>query len=93
MQKHLGETFEGVISGMNTWGIYVELPNTVEGLVRVTSLKDDYYFYDEEKYQMVGEHTNKVYNLGEKVKVVVTAADKVLRTIDFEFPEEESEED
>ena len=90
MQKHIGETFEGVISGMITWGIYVELPNTVEGLVRVTSLKDDYYFYDEEKYQMVGEHTNKVYNLGEKVKVVVVTADKVLRTIDFEFPEEDN---
>ena len=89
MSKHIGEEFEGVISGMNTWGIYVELPNTVEGLIRVTSLKDDYYFYDEEKYQMIGEHTKKTYNLGEKVKVVVTATDKILRTIDFEFPEEE----
>ena len=89
MSKHIGEEFEGVISGMNTWGIYVELPNTVEGLIRVTSLRDDYYFYDDERYQMIGERTNKTYSLGEKIKVVVSATDKILRTIDFELPEED----
>lgn len=89
MEQFMGETFEGVISGMNTWGMYVELPNTVEGMVHVTALKDDYYFYDEERYVMIGEHTNNTYKLGEKVKVVVTGVDKLLKTIDFELADEE----
>lgn len=89
MEQFIGETFEGVISGMNTWGMYVELPNTVEGMVHVTALKDDYYFYDEERYLMIGEHTNNTYKLGEKVKVVVTGVDKLLKTIDFELADEE----
>lgn len=88
MAQFIGETFEGVISGMNTWGMYVELPNTVEGMVHVTALKDDYYFYDEERYVMVGEHTNKTYKLGEKVEVVCTSVDKLLKTIDFELAED-----
>lgn len=91
MEQFIGETFEGVISGMNTWGMYVELPNTVEGMVHVTALKDDYYFYDEERYLMIGERTNKTYKLGEKVKVVVTGVDKLLKTIDFELADEEGD--
>ena len=91
MEQFIGETFEGVISGMNTWGMYVELPNTVEGMVHVTALKDDYYFYDEERYLMIGERTNKTYKLGEKVKVVVTGVDKLLKTIDFELADEEED--
>lgn len=91
MEQFMGETFEGVISGMNTWGMYVELPNTVEGMVHVTALKDDYYFYDEERYVMIGEHTNNTYKLGEKVKVVVTGVDKLLKTIDFELADEEED--
>lgn len=92
MEQFIGQTFEGVISGMNTWGMYVELPNTVEGMVHVTTLRDDYYFYDEERYVMVGEHTNTTYNLGQKIKVVVTNVDKLLKTIDFEIAPEEGEE-
>lgn len=92
MEQFMGETFEGVISGMNTWGMYVELPNTVEGMVHVTALKDDYYFYDEERYVMVGEHTNNIYKLGEKVKVVVTGVDKLLKTIDFELASEDEDD-
>lgn len=92
MEQFMGETFEGVISGMNTWGMYVELPNTVEGMIHVTSLRDDYYFYDEERYVMVGEHTNKTYKLGEKIEVVVAGVDKLLKTIDFELPHSEEEE-
>ncbi len=91
MEQFMGETFEGVISGMNTWGMYVELPNTVEGMVHVTALKDDYYFYDEERYLMVGERTNNTYKLGEKVKVVVTGVDKLLKTIDFELASDEDD--
>jgi ribonuclease R len=89
MMDHIGESFEGVISGITTWGIYVELPNTVEGMVRVSDMKDDYYVYDEERYQMVGEHTKKTYKLGQTVKVQVENADKLLRTIDFAFMEVE----
>lgn len=85
MEKHIGEAFEGVISGMTSWGIYVELPNTIEGMVSVASLRDGYYVYDENHYEMVNETTNKTYKLGQKVSVVVTGTDKVLRTIDFEF--------
>jgi ribonuclease R len=88
MADHIGETFEGVISGITTWGMYVELPNTVEGMIRVSEMNDDYYVYDEERYQMVGEHTKKVYKLGQKVVVEVVNADKLQRTIDFAFVEE-----
>ncbi|MBR5565746.1 MAG: ribonuclease R [Roseburia sp.] len=84
MSEHIGETFEGVISGVTEWGFYVELPNTVEGLVHVTSLNDDYYHYDERSYELVGETGARRYKLGQKIKVIVAATDKVLRTIDFE---------
>jgi len=89
MMGHIGETFEGVISGVTSWGLYVELPNTVEGMVRVSAMDDDYYIYDEEHYQMIGEHTKKVYKLGQKVKVEVIGADKLLRTIDFALVEDD----
>lgn len=88
MQQFIGEVFEGVISGITTWGIYVELPNTVEGMIRVTSLPGDYYYFDEEHYTMVGEHSKKTYSLGEKLTVQVAAVDKMLRTIDFELADE-----
>ncbi len=89
MSAHIGEVFEGVISGVTSWGMYVELPNTVEGMVRVSEMQDDYYIYDEERYQMVGEHTKKIFKLGQKVMVEVVNADKILRTIDFELVEVE----
>ena len=89
MMDHIGENFEGVISGVTSWGMYVELPNTVEGMIRVSEMKDDYYIYDEERYQMVGEHTKKVYKLGQKVMVEVVNADKIQRTIDFALVEAE----
>jgi len=87
MMDHIGETFEGVISGITTWGMYVELPNTIEGMIRVSEMKDDYYIYDEERYQMVGEHKKKVYNLGQTVVIEVVNADKQQRTIDFALVE------
>ncbi len=88
MSDRIGEEFEGVISGITNWGMYVELPNTVEGLVRVTDMEDDFYIYDEERYTMTGEHTRKSYKLGQKVKVRVTATDKLQKVIDFELVEE-----
>lgn len=83
MAKHIGEEFEGVISGVTEWGFFVELPNTVEGLVRVTELKDDFYQFYEDTYELVGEATNKRYKLGQKIRVVVESTDKLMRTIDF----------
>ncbi len=93
MGDHIGEIFEGVISGITNWGLYVELPNTVEGMVRVSQMQDDYYVYDEEHYTMIGEHTRKTYKLGEKVLVEVLAADKLLRAIDIAFVDEEPKKD
>lgn len=88
MQKHIGEVFEGVVSGLTKWGMYVELPNTIEGLVHVVNMTDDHYEYDETHYQMTGIHTHKVYKLGQKLKVRVTGTDRLLRTIDFEIADE-----
>lgn len=94
MSEHIGEVFEGVISGVTEWGFYVELPNTVEGLVHVTTLTDDYYHYDERSYELVGETTNSRYKLGQKIKVYVASTDKIVRTIDFRvaFDQNDNEE-
>ena len=91
MKQHIGEEYEGVISGITKWGAYVELPNTVEGLVHVTNMKDDHYEYREERYELIGAHTQKVYKLGQTVRVRVIGADRLQRTIDFVFAEEEWE--
>lgn len=91
MSQHIGDVYEGVVSGITNWGMYVELPNTIEGMVRITSIEDDYYYYDEEKYELVGEASQRKFKLGQKVKVEVVKTDKLLRQIDFELVEEESE--
>ena len=91
MEAHIGECFEGVISGVTEWGFFVELPNTVEGLVRVTSLRDDFYHYYEDSYELVGEVTNRRYKLGQKVRIRVVNTDRMLRTVDFE-PAENDED-
>ncbi len=83
MSRFIGEEFDGVISGVTGWGFYVELPNTVEGLVRVSEMKDDYYVFDEQSLELRGEMTRRVYRLGQRVRVQVTGTDKFSRTIDF----------
>ena len=83
MEKHIGETFAGVISGVAEYGFFVELENTVEGLVRVTSLTDDFYQYYEETYELVGGATNRRFKLGQQVRVTVDNCDRIMRTIDF----------
>ncbi len=88
MEKHIGEVFEGVISGVTGWGVYVELENTVEGMIRAADLPDDFFYYDEENYEMVGEKTGKRYKLGEKLIVQVKETDRRNRTIDFCIPQE-----
>lgn len=88
MESRIGEIYEGVISSITAWGVYVELPNTIEGMIHVSMLPGDYFYYDEESYEMVGQATGKKYKLGEKLKVKVNATDKISRTIDFVIPEE-----
>ena len=88
MEDHIGEVFEGVISGVMEWGIFVELPNTVEGLVRVTALNDDYYIFMQDSFELVGENSGNTYKLGQKVSVRVEGIDKTMRTIDFSVVED-----
>lgn len=84
MMDHIGEEFEGVISSVLNFGFFVELPNLVEGLVRLDSLKGDYYTYDETTFTIRGNKDKRGFRLGDNVKVKVIAADKEKRTIDFE---------
>lgn len=85
MQKHVDEIYDGSISGVTSFGIFVELENTVEGLIRLENMKDDYYVYDENCMRLIGKRTNKIFKLGDKVKVKVVSANKLLRRIDFEL--------
>lgn len=91
MSYHLGEEFDGIVSGVTGYGLYVELANTVEGLVHITALKDDYYTFDQEAHELRGELTKKVYHLGQKIRVRVTDADAVKRSVDFTIAEEQEE--
>lgn len=91
MSRHLWEEYDGVISGVTGWGLYVELPNTVEGLVHVSSLQGDYFEYNENAYEMVGQRTGKTYRLGQTVRVQVVKADRTTRTVDFELAEQQEE--
>ncbi len=88
MSERIGEIYEGVISSITAWGVYVELPNTIEGMIHVSMLPGDYFYYDEQSYEMVGQATNKRYKLGEKIMVRVNDTDKLSRTIDFVIPQE-----
>ena len=83
METHVGEVFEGTISSVTKFGIFVMLPNTIEGLVRIGDLKDDYYQYYDQLMALVGVQTNHIYRLGDKVKVKVTYADRYKQEIDF----------
>ena len=91
MERHIGEVYEGVISGITSWGLYVELPNTVEGLVHVSSLPRDFFQYDEASCEMRGTKTDACYRLGERVRVQVRFADRFTRSIDFILAEDEME--
>ncbi len=88
MADKIGMEYEGIISSLTSWGIYVELPNTVEGMVSLQSLEDDFYIYDEENMIIYGEHSNKKYMLGQKVNIIVTKVDIELKNIDFAFCEQ-----
>ena len=94
MKDKIGEVYDGIISGITSWGMYVELPNTVEGLVHVSDMDDDYYIFDEQHYLFIGEKTKKIYRMGDQVKVKLTKADTIQRTIDFSLvlPDDDLEE-
>ena len=92
MEQRIGRIYEGVISGITKYGIYVELPNTVEGMVHVADIPGDYYEYLEDTYEMAGEHTGKRYKLGQTVRIRVTGADRLLRQIQFALLKDEEEE-
>lgn len=85
MTKHIGEEFPGIVSSLTNFGIFVQLENTIEGLVHFTNMLDDYYHFDEEKYHIIGERTNKQYKLGDSVKIKVLDANVMKRNIDFEL--------
>lgn len=85
MESKIGEEYEGIVSSVTNFGIFVELDNTVEGLIRYEKLGDEYFIYNEEKRQAIGEHTGKVYQIGDKVKIRVANASKLMRQIDFEI--------
>lgn len=92
MENHVGECFEGVVSGVTAWGLFVELYNTCEGMIRAASLEDDFYVFDEENLRLVGEKTGREYTLGQKVKIKVIGADRLTRAIDFRIVSEDEDE-
>ncbi len=91
MMKEVGNTFTGTISSVTSFGFYVELPNTVEGLVSMQALQDDYYEFDPDRMCLRGGRSGRVYKLGQTVDVIVDAADKESHTVDFRLPERKQE--
>ena len=84
MESRIGQKYSGIISSVTSFGIFVELENTVEGLIRFEDLGDEYFIYDEDRKRLIGEKTNITYKIGDKINIRVKDANKLLRTIDFE---------
>ncbi|ONI43102.1 ribonuclease R [Candidatus Epulonipiscium fishelsonii] len=93
METKVGEKFEGIINGITSWGIYVQLKNTIEGLIHVNDMWDDYYIYDADRHRFIGEDTRKIYQLGDKIKIKIIGVDTKTRTINFTIDSEEQQED
>ncbi|WP_407857363.1 ribonuclease R [Enterococcus hailinensis] len=89
MSDKVGEEFDGIISSVTKFGIFIELPNTVEGLIHLNEMKQDYYHFIENQLALVGERTRQTFKIGQKVRIKVTKADPVTREIDFELLEAE----
>ena len=87
MESRIGEEYEGIVSSITSFGMFVQLENTVEGLIRFEDLGDEYFIYDEDRKRLIGEKTNKIYKIGDKVKIRVKKASKLLRQVDFEIIE------
>jgi ribonuclease R len=88
MQDHLGEEFNGVISGVTDWGIYVELENKCEGMVPIRELDDDFYVFDEKNYALTGRHKKKTYQLGEEVRVKILRTNLEKKQLDLQVVEQ-----
>lgn len=93
MMDHIGEEFTGMISGVTSFGLFVELPNMIEGLVHISDISGDYYNYDERTMSLIGQKSKKRYRIGDEITVVVKSASKEESFIDFEIKKESSEED
>ena len=93
MEQHIGEIYEGVISGVTAWGMFVELDNTCEGMIRLAELTDDYYVFDEQNFTLTGTDFGREYRLGQKVKIKVVGADKIEKTVDFRIVDEDTDPD
>jgi ribonuclease R len=85
MEDKIGEEYDGIISSVTNFGLFVELPNTIEGLVHVSHLTNDYYRYDESSYAMIGERTGSIYRIGDEIRIRVINVNKDERSIDFEI--------
>mgnify|MGYP002245247816 CR=1 FL=1 len=83
MSKRIGQRYEGVVSGITNWGMYVELPNTCEGLIRLQDMDDDYYIFDENTYTLTGEDTGRTFKLGEHVRIIVKDVDFLAKAVNF----------
>lgn len=92
MEDKIGEEYEAIVSSITSFGMFAELENTVEGLIRFENMGEEYYIYDEDRKQLIGEHTNRVFKIGDKIKIRVIEASKQLRRISFELLEECEEE-
>ena len=88
MEDKIGNVYEGIVSGVTGWGLYVELPNTIEGMVPLAQMDDDYYEFDEKNMLVFGRRTKKIYRLGDRVLVTVAKVDRIMGTIDFIFEED-----
>ena len=93
MENYVGEVFEGIVSGVTNWGLFVELDNSCEGMVSAASMADDFYVYDEQSLRLIGERTHKEYTLGQKVKIRVLSADRLTKAIDFRIVMNDEDED
>lgn len=93
MQERIGQEFEGIVSSVTSFGMFVELPSTIEGLVHITALEDDYYVYDENHLALIGERTKNIYRLGDEVKVKCSKVDIENREIYFDLISDEEDED
>lgn len=87
MKGKIGQQFDGIVSGVTAWGMYVELPNTVEGLVSIRDMYDDVYIYEEDELRLFGEHTHNTYTIGDKVRIEVVGASMGDKTVDFKIVE------
>ena len=83
MENKIGEIYEGIVSGVTSFGVFVELENTVEGLIKFENLGDDYFVYDEERKTLTGEHTGVSFKVGDNIKIKVIEASKMLRRVSF----------